>query len=122
MDNKRMLGKSYEKLAADYLIKQGYTIKCMNYQVRQGEIDIIAYDNMDDTLCFVEVKYRKNSASGSPLEAVGRAKQKQVCKAAIYYMNQMGINPDTIYIRFDVIGIDGEDEIIHIKDAFSYIR
>ncbi len=116
--NKRKTGDSFEELAVKYLIKKGYFIIERNFQVRQAEIDIIARDN--NTIVFVEVKYRRGSGSGHPLEAVTLQKQRKICKAALFYMNRNKISPDNTCIRFDVIGILGE-EITHIENAFDYV-
>jgi putative endonuclease len=117
--NTRQVGSDEEELAADYLRGKGYFIIQKNYRVRQGEIDIIARDGQ--TIVFVEVKYRKNAGAGHPLEAVTFSKQKQICKTALFYLNQNKINPEVTPVRFDVIGILGT-EITHIENAFSYVR
>ena len=118
-NNKRNLGKEKERAAAAYLSEKGYRIIEMNYQVRQAEIDIIACDG--DTLVFVEVKYRKSGDAGDPLEAITLNKQRRICKAALFYMNQKKINPYNASLRFDAIGIMG-DRIIHVENAFPYIQ
>lgn len=118
MDNKRQQGKNYEERAVKYLEDKGYFIIDRNYHVRQAEIDIIA--RYDSTIVFIEVKYRTNSLSGHPLEAVTVPKQKRICKAALFYMNQNKISIDNTCIRFDVIGILGE-EITHLENAFDFI-
>ena len=89
-----------------------------NFQVRQAEIDIIARDG--STIVFIEVKYRSSAGSGHPLEAVTISKQRKICKAALFYMNKNKISPDNTSIRFDVIGILGND-ITHIENAFDYV-
>lgn len=43
-----------------------------NFRCRIGEIDIIA--KAEDTLCFIEVKYRKTSRYGFAASAVTQAK------------------------------------------------
>jgi putative endonuclease len=118
LDNKRALGQSKEKTAADYLVKKGYRILDMNYQVRQAELDIVAQDGK--VLVFVEVKFRRNHSAGHPLSAVTPSKQKKICKASVFYMNAHRINPDVTEIRYDVIGILG-DEIFHVENAFPYV-
>lgn len=118
MYNKRQIGSKKEHIAAQYLQEKGYHILDMNYQVRQGEIDIVA--KKDEYLIFTEVKYRRNNASGHALEAVTMAKQRQVCKTALFYLNQKKLNPDDCAIRFDVVGITGS-KITHIENAFSFI-
>lgn len=118
MENKRQTGKNFEDKAIQYLQKKGYFIIERNFQVRQAEIDIIARDG--NTIVFVEVKYRTASGSGHPLEAVTLSKQKRICKAALFYMNKNKISTDNTSIRFDVIGILG-DEIVHVENAFDYL-
>lgn len=118
MYNKRAQGRNYELLAADFLRDNGYFIIEMNYNVRQAEIDIIARDGK--TIVFVEVKFRSGTSGGHPLESVDLRKQKKICHAALFYMNQKKISTDNTPIRFDVIGILRED-IIHVKNAFDFI-
>lgn len=118
MDNKRQTGTAYEELAINYLESKGYFVIQKNFQVRQAEIDIIA--RQDNTIVFVEVKYRTSKASGHPLEAVTIAKQKKICKAALFYMNKNKISPDNSSVRFDVIGILGS-EITHVENAFDFV-
>ncbi|MGN0152274.1 MAG: YraN family protein [Wujia sp.] len=119
MKNTRKTGSEKEAVAAVYLQQQGYRILEQNYRVAQAEIDIVAMDR--NTLVFVEVKYRSGCAAGHPLEAVGTAKQRKICRAAVSYMNYKKIPVYETEIRFDVIGILGE-EITHIQNAFDYVR
>lgn len=116
--NKRATGQNKEALAVDFLRSKGYFIIQTNFRVRQGEIDIVARDG--STIVFVEVKYRSSSISGNPLEAVNIPKQRRISKAALFYMTKNKISPDNTAIRFDVIGILG-DEITHIENAFDFI-
>ena len=116
--NKRQVGTEKENLAAEYLKKKGYFIIEKNYRVRQGEIDLIARDSM--CIVFIEVKYRANGRSGDALEAVTRAKIRQISKTALFYLNQKKISIDNTPIRFDVIGING-DSITHVENAFEFV-
>ena len=70
----------------------------------------------DDTLVFVEVKYRKDTAMGYPEEAVGAGKQRQIRRMAAHYLYRKGL-PEDVPCRFDVVAILGE-EIRLIRDAF----
>lgn len=115
--NKRQVGSDYEKKAQDYLKQQGFRIIKCNFHSRYGEIDIIAEDN--GYLVFVEVKYRKNNACGNPLEAVNAGKQKRICRTAFYYCLSHGYNDNTP-CRFDVVAIEGDKDIVHIKNAFEF--
>ncbi len=113
--NKRSIGRIWEKKAADYLRNNGYEILYFNYRTRYSEIDIIAQDR--DALVFVEVKYRRTLSQGDPLEAVDYRKQRRIINAALCFLKDKGYDIDNTSIRFDVIGILGDD-IKHIKNAF----
>ena len=96
--NKRSVGSIYEQLAAEQLINMGYSVLACNYRNRFGEIDIIAKDG--DTICFCEVKYRRDNGCGRALEAVGYSKQKKIISVARYYLMTHGLNEWTP-CRFD---------------------
>lgn len=113
--NKRETGSKYEEIAARYLVNKGYTVECRNYRDRFGEIDIIA--RKDGVIIFVEVKFRSGTQSGDPLESITIHKQRQIRNAALSYMRYKHYNPETMNIRFDCIGILG-DEINHVENAF----
>lgn len=112
--NKRQIGAFYEKKAEQYLIQKGYQILECNFRNRSGEIDIIAKDN--ESICFIEVKYRTTRKFGSPLEAVDIKKQNQIRKVAGYYLMKHGFG-EWSPCRFDVIGFEGE-QIRHLENAF----
>jgi len=111
--NKRKIGSIGEDMAVEFLKSRGVKILERNYQNRFGEIDIIG--RKDNTLLFIEVKYRKNESFGYPLEAVGFAKREKIRKMARFFLNE---NHYYHYnIRFDCIGIIGS-QIEWIKGAF----
>ena len=116
--NNRRVGTEYEDRACAYLEGEGYRILNRNFRVRQAELDIVAQDAK--TLVFLEVKYRRDLSRGEPLAAVDLRKQRQISRAALFYMNRFGIHPDHQTIRFDVIGILG-NKLTHVKNAFDYI-
>ena len=112
--NRRTTGTAYEQIAADYIKKQGICIREMNYQISQGEIDIIGEDK--ECLIFIEVKYRKTASYGYPWEAVSDNKRRQISKVARQYCYSKRVKKQ---VRFDVISICGE-EILWFKNAFEY--
>lgn len=114
MTNKRETGSRYEEWAAAFLKEKGYQILCQNYYTRRGEIDLIAKHK--GVLVFIEVKFRLSGGSGDPAEAVTPAKQRRIRNAAMQYMYQHRIAPDTP-CRFDVVAILGS-EVRLISDAF----
>ncbi|HYQ83038.1 MAG TPA: YraN family protein [Rubrobacter sp.] len=106
-----------EDLALRYLIQHGYALVERNYRTRRGEIDLIV--RKDDILVFVEVKLRRQTAFGDPLEAVTYRKQNTIRSVAEHYLYTR--NPSFDTLRFDVIGnlVDRpEVRLRHIKDAF----
>ena len=114
--NRRETGTQYEERAAEYLIAQNYQLLERNYRIRSGEIDIIARDG--EYLVFCEVKYRSDSGSGHPAEAVDYRKQRVISKCALYYIMLHGLQD--ISCRFDVVSIEG-NVITLYKNAFDYI-
>jgi putative endonuclease len=108
-----MVGAAYEKLAAAYLVRKGYSIICNNYRCKLGEIDIIA--EIEGCIVFVEVKYKASSAYGYPREAVHYKKQQRIILAAKCYLKQY--KKYEVSCRFDVIEILG-DILTHLEAAF----
>ena len=113
--NRRKLGAEKELLAAEYLKANGYQILEQNYFTRSGEIDLIAKES--GYLVFLEVKYRKDTVTGHPEEAVTYQKQQRIIRAARYYMLTHGFGEYTP-CRFDVVAITGE-KVRVIKNAFG---
>jgi putative endonuclease len=115
---RQSFGQQGEELAARYLEQRGYTILARNHRTPVGELDLIARDRSH--LLFIEVKTRRSTAFGVPAEAVGRVKQRQIVRAAQWYLTTArypGLQP-----RFDVISVlagCGEPVVSHIPNAFG---
>lgn len=121
--NKRGFGSIGEKIAADYLIKNGFTILDKNYRSgRFGEIDIIAAEN--EYICFIEVKTRTSSLFGTPIEAVGYEKRKKIKTLAWTYIKYKNLGERNM--RFDIVEVTGKrlneefipDHINLVRSAF----
>lgn len=112
--NKREIGKEYEKKAAIFLESKGYKIIKCNYFCRYGEIDIIAKES--EYIVFIEVKYRKNTAFGSPEGAVNNRKMQHMKNAALDFLVK-NFGTEEVLCRFDVVAFTG-GQIHLIKDAF----
>ena len=115
--NNRASGDLGEEIARRYLAGKGYEIVESNYRTRRGELDLIS--RQKDTLIIVEVKLRRGTAYGTPLEAVTPRKQNAVRLMAEEYLSEK--SPEFQSLRFDVVGIlirGGRAEITHIQDAF----
>lgn len=119
--NRRRIGDRGEALALGYLTRKGYAPVERNYRTRHGEIDLIV--RHEKTLVFVEVKLRRGTEFGDPLEAVTPRKQARIRHTAEQYLSEKGENLITSFneVRFDVIGIllgAGKPKIRHVEDAF----
>lgn len=101
-------------MAADFLKDRGYNILKQNYYCRYGEIDIIAEES--GYTVFIEVKYRKNTMSGSPESAVNSIKRQRIRQTALDFITT-SYGTEEIPCRFDIVAITG-NQIHLIKDAF----
>ncbi|NIQ94410.1 MAG: YraN family protein [Desulfuromonadales bacterium] len=119
MTQKRLsLGRWGEDAAASYLRAQGVKIIERNLRTPVGEIDIIGRSGR--TLLFIEVKTRRGRSCGLPQEAVGVRKQRQILRAAQWYLAG-GKGPD-LQPRFDVVAVEvgsGGPRVEHIPNAFG---
>lgn len=112
------LGAWGEDQAALHLQRQGLKIVARNFMTPVGEVDIICRSRKE--IIFVEVKTRRTNAYGTPAEAVGLRKQRQVIRAAQWYLaaNKISLQP-----RFDVISVMPEDagraRLEHLPAAFD---
>ncbi len=111
-------GKAAEDAAVRFLKARGYKILERNYKTKFGEIDIIA--QFQGVVCFLEVKARRSLNLGVPQEAVSAAKQRRICRVAVYYLksNRLLEYP----ARFDVLAllyVNSRPEITLITDAFE---
>ncbi len=112
---KRIKGDDKERLAEAYLAARHFTLIERNFLCKRGEIDLIMKDQ--GYLVFIEVRYRETQEFGGALASITAGKQKKLRRAAEYYLLQhFGNTPPPC--RFDVVGIEGQDEIMWIKNAF----
>lgn len=124
--SKRETGDRGERLAAEFLEKNGYRIVLANFEApigrnsREvqiiGEIDIVALDG--ETLCFVEVKTRRDLEFAGPLTNVDLRKQRTVTRTARAYRRIFSVS-DMPY-RFDVVTVVGDAEryTVELHQAF----
>ncbi len=112
-------GLHFEERARDWLTARGLQLLQANYRCRFGEIDLIMRDR--ETLCFVEVKYRRSSAYGGAAAAISPAKQRKLVRSAQCYLETrraLANHP----MRFDAVLIqrdaNGTACFNWIRDAF----
>src|SRR5450830_680615 len=101
-DGRKGLGRAGEKMAEVFLQKQGYRILERNYQTPYGEIDLIAREARE--LVFIEVRTRRGTDFGTPIESLTQNKISHWGKSASSYLQKSGEFDQPI--RFDFVGVD----------------
>lgn len=118
--SQRTVGREGERLAEKFLVAQGFHVLHRQYRSLWGEIDLIAQDG--EWIVFVEVKTRRSTAAGHPVEAVTARKQAQLTKLALAWMKRHRSLDHRA--RFDVVAIvwpanSAEPQITHYRHAFE---
>lgn len=112
---KRIKGDEKERLAEEYLSAKGLVLIERNFNCKMGEIDLIMQDGKH--LVFIEVRYRENKEFGGALASITPSKQKKFHRSAEYYLlKHFKNNPP--FCRIDAVGIEGDNEIEWVKNAF----
>jgi len=101
-NNTKEIGSVTEDIALQYLKKNGLTLITKNFNVRIGEIDLIMKHN--DSIVFIEVRYRKNTNFGFPEETVTFKKQKKIKATALLFIAK-NAKFKNIQPRFDVVAM-----------------
>lgn len=112
-------GDYWERQAEQYLRDRGLKTLFRNHRTAAGEIDLVMR-TQDDTLVFVEVRYRYHGAWADAKESVTRSKQLKIIKAAKQLMSMKKWH-NRYHARFDVVAIQGEKDnptIEWIENAF----
>lgn len=117
--SRRELGRLGERLAEDFLRRQGFRILARNLHLRHAELDLLALEAR--TLCFVEVRLRRSLGLGSAAESVTPRKQRRIAAAAAHILATHSLPPHEA-LRFDVVVIDARSDpprIELIRAAFT---
>ncbi len=112
-------GRRGERLAVEYLRREGFEICDLNWRSGRYELDIVA--RRAGTLHFVEVKTRRAAGLTSPEQAVTPAKFRALRHAAEHYMALGGY--DDWEVQFDLIAVevlpDGSAELRMVEQAME---
>lgn len=125
-DPRRTIGFHGEDLATQYLEDEGWEIVARNYELKIGEIDLVAA--RDETvgvrterrLAFVEVKTRRTRSGPPPEAAVHIRKRKRLVRLARVFLQKEKLR--RVNVRFDVIAVDlsqKDPQITHFEGAFD---
>lgn len=112
-------GQEAEALVVEYLQANGHSILARNWRNRWCEIDIVSSTGKrgNQTIHFVEVKYRRDDRHGQGVEYVTPGKVKQLKNAALHWITENDWQQD-YYI--DVASVNGEaDEITYLENAIN---
>lgn len=122
-------GVHAERMAAELLERNGWTILHRNWRFGRREIDVIARHG--STVAFVEVKAGMRTGHGHPLERIGWRKQRDLAIAAAGWIERHGRAGEEY--RFDAVHVvgrqslgrgragasDGAMAVEHIENAWS---
>lgn len=95
------VGAYGERMAERYLRDRGLTILARNWRCPLGEIDLIARDGSVLVVC--EVKTRRGTAFGSPIDAVTARKLARLRRLAAAWLHERG--GGFAEVRVDVVGV-----------------
>ncbi|GGL90451.1 YraN family protein [Nakamurella endophytica] len=113
------LGRRGEDLAVGFLERQGLVVISRNWRCREGEIDVVATDGIDQVV-FCEVKTRSGTGFGTPAESVTPDKRRRLRRLAQLYLSQ---HVDRwVRVRFDVVAVlcrpGVPPTVEHVRAAF----
>ena len=111
------LGLAAERLARDYLLKQGLVWRESNYRAQMGEIDLIMQDH--DYLVFIEVRARRSDVFGGAVESITAFKRRKILHTAAAYVQRYRLQAQYMS-RVDVLVLQGQPPTIDwIPNAFG---
>ena len=102
-----------EKLACEFLRKNGYDIIETNFRCVEGEMDIIA--KQKDTLVFVEVRTKRSQQFGSPEESITSIKKDRLRTVAERYGLEHDNTPSSWRIDVMAIQLDNNNRAKRIQ-------
>ncbi|HOJ51645.1 MAG TPA: YraN family protein [Syntrophales bacterium] len=118
--SKSATGFRGEEAAAQFLKQKGLKILERNFHCPLGELDIVGREG--NVVVFVEVRTRRSTRFGTPLESVDERKKRRLSRLALFYLKGKGWEDKPA--RFDVVGVKvkekGEVEIDWVRDAFDF--
>lgn len=110
----RETGDRGEEVAAAYLGSIGYQVRERNVRFGKVELDIVAFDPVEQMVVFIEVKTRQSHTDQYPIHtAVGRTKRKFLRQAIDRWITKHDYDGPG---RTDIVSIAGEQVVEHLKD------
>ena len=106
-------GRRAEWFAALALMLKGYRISALRYKTPVGEIDLVA--RKGDLIAFVEVKARRDLASG--VDAVSYPAQRRIAAAGELFISRQKDSARLSW-RHDIVVVSPWAWPVHLPDAF----
>ena len=121
----RGLGSYGERMAVRYLTDRGVEVLDRNWRCDLGEVDIVALDGGSLVVC--EVKTRRSTSFGQPIEAVDYRKLARLRRLAAAWLAERRAVGEPVHgvvgVRVDVVGVlrprRGPCRIEHVVGALS---
>jgi len=117
-DKRQRRGLAGERAAIAYLTSCGWNVEAHRFRMGRHDLDLVA--RRGHLVAFVEVKTRRSSACGDPLESVSALKRHILGRVAMLWRLRHGRAGDRY--RFDVLAIrdlgGGKYEVEHVEDAW----
>jgi putative endonuclease len=111
-------GREFEDVARRFLVERGWTVLGRNVRFGRREIDLIV--RRGTTVAFVEVKGRRGSGFGHPLDAITPRKRSEIHRVARWWILRHGL--DEWEYRFDAVAVSGRPgetpAVEHVEDAW----
>ncbi len=115
---RQAFGELGERIAERWLRARGWRVLARRFRSGHRDLDLIVV--RDGVVAFVEVKTRRGTAFGDPVQAVHWRKQREMARSALVWLDRHG-RPN-LSCRFDVIGVLVEGSRVrvrHVENAFS---
>lgn len=105
-------GEAAEGAALRFLNARGFLLIARNWQVRQGEIDLVV--QKDALLVFAEVRLRNREDFGGAIASVTAAKQRKIIATAQAFLQH---HPEfhACDCRFDVLAVKAGAAAWHVR-------
>lgn len=114
---RQAFGELGERIAERWLRRRGWRV--VQRRFRNGHRDIDLVVERDGLVAFVEVKARRGTEFGGPVQAVHWRKQRELERSAMVWIDRHGRQAESY--RFDVVGVllqGAEVRVCHVENAF----
>ena len=112
-------GRRSEQQALKFLESKGLTLIASNLRYKFGELDLIMLEQQ--TIIFVEVKYRRHESYGGALHSLGQQQAIRLQRCAKAWLQKHDPQSKRA-CRFDLVALSGnfsDTECVWIKNIFQ---